>query len=270
MATVHPLHVSDADVEFFNEQGYLVYHHQLFPPEKFARLKAFFEQMLADLPDGARPEGMDTPHFCFPELHEWLQADEVLDLVERFLGPNIVLWSSHFLCKPPGRGLTVPWHEDSAYWGSVLSEHKVMTVWLGIDDSMPENGCMRVIPGSHDNGFSNYEDVDYSENVFPTQIRQEDIDESKAVDLAIKAGECHLHHAKMIHGSNPNTSDRRRCGYTMRYMPSDVKHNAEEQGGQHAIYLARGKDLAGNDYGDPTKVFEPGMHRWRGGAAHGT
>lgn len=268
MTTAHTNRLTEEDVQFFNAQGYLIYHHQLLPPDKFSRLQRFFDQMLADLPDGVRPESMDTPHFCFPELFEWLLAEEVLDFVEKFIGPDIILWSSHFLCKPPGRGLVVPWHEDSAYWGEALSEHKVITVWLGIDDSAPENGCMRVIPGSHSNGFSNYEDVDPSQNVFATRINPREMDESAAVDLAIMAGECHVHHAKMIHGSNANTSEKRRCGYTMRFMPSDVKHNAGEWGGQHAIYLARGKDHAGNTFADPTKVFEPGKNRWRGGHSH--
>ena len=57
------------------------------------------------------------------------------DFVERFIGPDIALWSSHFICKPSGDGQRVPWHEDSAYWGARLSEHEVLTVWLAIDDS---------------------------------------------------------------------------------------------------------------------------------------
>lgn len=263
----HPIHLTDQDVAFYNKQGYLLYHHQLLPEVKFARLKDFFEGMLADLPEGARPEGMDVPHFAFPELHEWLLADEVLDFVERFIGPDIILWSSHFLCKMPGKGLTVPWHEDSAYWGDALDQHKVITVWLGIDDSQPENGCMRIIPGTHHDGFSDYEEVDRERNVFPTQIDPSRIDEGKAVDLAIRAGECHVHHAKAMHGSNANTSRKRRCGYTMRYMPSEVKFNGAEKY-QQAIYLARGRDKAGNTFADPTQRFEPGAERWRSGFGH--
>ena len=78
---------------------------------------------------------MDVPHFAHPELFGWLLADEVLDFVEAFIGPDIVLWSSHFISKPPGDGKRVPWHEDSAYWNERLSEHEVLTVWLAIDDS---------------------------------------------------------------------------------------------------------------------------------------
>ena len=261
----HPVHLTDTDLRLFAEQGYLVYHHQLFPAEKFRRLQRFFDDMLEQLPVDARPEGMDSPHFAFPALFEWLAAEEVLDFVERLIGPNIALWASHFLCKLPQRGLAVPWHEDSAYWNVSLSEHKVVTVWLAIDDSLPANGCMRVIPGTHHHGFSEYEAVDDdSRHVFATRIRPDQLDESKAVDLAIRAGECHVHHAKLMHSSSPNTSGHRRCGYTMRYMPTDVKFNPTRQRGRHTVYLLRGKDLAGNDYGEPGRVFEPGKLRWMG------
>lgn len=258
------MHLTATDTAFFGENGYLIYRHQLFAAEKFRRLQRFFDGLLERLPGDAHPEGMDTPHFAFPELFEWLCADEVLDFVERLIGPNIALWASHFLCKLPRKGLAVPWHEDSAYWNKTLSEHKVVTVWLAIDDSLPDNGCMRVIPGTHDHGFSEYEAVDASRNVFGTRIRPDQIDESKAVDLAIRAGECHVHHAKLMHGSRPNTSGRRRCGFTMRYMPTDVKWDPRPQRGRHAIYLVRGRDLAGNDYADPAHVFEPGKLRWMG------
>lgn len=265
MSSSSPIYIENDDVRSFRENGYLLYHHPLLPAEKFSRLQSFFDQMLARLPEGSRPEGMDVPHFAFPELFEWLFAEEVLDFVERFLGPDILLWSSHFLCKPPGKGMVVPWHEDSAYWGDSLKPHKVMTVWLAIDDSNVENGCMRVIPGSHHNGFSDYEDVTGEDKVFSTQIKKDQFDESKAVDLAIRAGECHLHDAKLIHGSNANKSNNRRCGYTMRYMPADCKFTRSENF-SHAVYLARGKNLAGNEVSDPTQKFESGADRWCGGA----
>ena len=187
-------------------------------------------------------------------------ADEVLDFVEGFIGPDIALWSSHFICKPPGDGKRVPWHEDSAYWKPRLSEHEVLTVWLAIDDSTAENGCMRVVSGTHTHGFSDYQPVaDPDKHVFGLEIVDEQVDQSKVVDLELKAGQCHIHHSKMIHGSNPNTSNKRRCGYTMRYMPTRVKVISDEYPARHAIYLARGRDLGGNQYGEPFKPFVRGQ-----------
>jgi chlorinating enzyme len=251
--------LSSAEVEFFQRKGYLVCHRQLFPEAKFRRLQETFERVLANAPPGKKPEDLDVPHYAYPELFEWLLSDEVLAVVEPIVGPNIALWSSHFIAKPPGKGRAVPWHEDSAYWKGMLEPQEVVTVWLAIDASDRENGCMRVIPGSHGHGFSEYEPVDREANVFGSRVRPDQFDESTAVDLELAPGEFHLHHAKEIHGSNANTSDRRRCGYTMRYMSTAVKFNEDARRMKHRIYLARGRDLAGNRYGDPARQWEEGI-----------
>src|SRR5262245_49229951 len=252
--------LSPQQVDYFKKEGYLLFNQPVFPQAKFDALKAHFEHKLstwAEDSGGKSPEAMDVPHFTDLKLFDWLLDDAVLDVVESLIGPDIALWSSHFICKPPGVGKRVPWHEDSAYWGTVLNPMEVVTVWLAIDPSTPTNGCMRVVPRTHHDGYSEYEPVSNpTEQVFHIEIKKGKVDESKAVDCVLNPNECSLHHAKMIHGSNPNTSSMRRCGYTMRYVPASSafrpalhKHSSAFQ-----IYLARGKDRAGNQYGDPTKV----------------
>ena len=162
-------------------------------------------------------------------------------------GPNFALWSSHFISKDPFTGRATPWHEDSAYWQDRLDKHDgIVTVWLALDRSSRENGCMRVIPGTHHNGFSNYAPVDHKENTFGREIPDE-IDESRAVYFELKPDECSLHDARIMHGAMPNTSPHRRCGYTMRYMTTSNRVIPEHNKG-HQIWLARGKDLGGNSY----------------------
>jgi hypothetical protein len=259
MSVASPL-VGPAEVEKFRRDGYLVCHKQLFPEQKFHALQETFERILANRPPEKKTEDLDVPHYQYPELFQWLLADEVLDMVEQFIGPNIALWSSHFISKPPEKGRAVPWHEDSAYWKGMLEPQEVMTVWLAIDESTRENGCMRVIPGTHGHGFSEYEPIESREKyVFHAEIRPDQFDASKAVDLELKPGEFHLHHAKTIHGSNANTSGKRRTGYTMRYMATSVKFNEDARRMRHRIYLARGRDLAGNSYGDPTRQWVDGI-----------
>jgi hypothetical protein len=82
------------------------------------------------------------------------------------------------------------------------------------------------------------------------------------VYLELEPNHCSLHHAKLMHASEPNTSSIRRCGYTMRYMSTRVKLNEEFCGAFHQIYLARGRDHAGNNYADPTKSY-PQLARYR-------
>jgi len=91
------------------------------------------------------------------------------------------------------------------------------------------------------------EDVDSKENLFPTRIRQNDIQEEQAVYFELEPGECSLHDSRIIHGATPNKSPYRRCGYTMRYFSADTKVIPEANEG-FRIWLARGRDLAGNRY----------------------
>lgn len=235
------------DVSCFEENGYVLYHRQLFSEEKLDRLRDIFEEHLAQKGSLLSDE-LDTPHFRDERLLDFLLSDEVLDLVEPIVGPNIALWSSHFISKEPYTGRATPWHEDSSFWEGRLSSYdKIVTVWLAIDRSTRENGCMRVLPGSHKNNFSElgdrYAEAEYERNSFALQLK--DVDDSDAVYFELEPGECSLHDARIVHGATANTSPMRRCGYTMRYLPTSVKVYPEKNSG-FKIWLARGKDIAGN------------------------
>lgn len=238
-------------VEKYRREGWVKIDRPIFSPDKFQRLKDHFEKKLAALPAGERPEGMDVPHFTDLALFEWLLAPEVLDLVEPLLGPDIALFSSHFICKPKGNGKRVPWHEDSAYWRGMIYPAEVVTVWLAIDPSTLENGCMQVIPGTHTHGYSDYDPVDPAKNVFATEVRAAQRDDSKRVPVELAANHASLHDGRIIHGSDANTSDKRRCGYTMRFMPARLKLQ-EAAYDYHQLFLARGEGHGVNRYGSST------------------
>jgi ectoine hydroxylase-related dioxygenase (phytanoyl-CoA dioxygenase family) len=193
-----------------------------------------------------------------PELMRWAFQDAILDLVTPLLGPDLALFSIHFICKPKGNGRRVPWHEDSAYWGRRINPMEVCTLWLALDPSTRENGCMMVIPRTHLGeraGFSDYEPVDTERNVFPTEIVRPQRDVSKRVYIELQPNHCSLHDAKIQHASEPNTSNLRRCGWTMRFCPTSVRFNQELFDGCHQVYLARGVDKGGNVYADPTRSY---------------
>ena len=240
----HHHRLTPEQVEHYNREGYVLYHQPVFSAQDFARLKAIFEEDLERYGEN----GLDTIHFRDARLLEFLLSDTVLDLVEPLIGGDIGLWSSHFICKPPHVGKATPWHEDSSYWnGRASTMAGICTIWLAIDEATPENGCMRVIPGSHANGFSDYKTVDATQNIFGSQIKSEMVDENKAVYFALRPNECSLHEARLIHGAQANTSDKRRTGYTMRYFPTTT-HILPERNKGHKLWLARGKDHAGNVY----------------------
>ncbi len=239
--------LADNAAKFYKENGYWLHNSPLFSDDKFVRLTALFEGLLAAKEDGRRADQLDVPHFTCPALFEFLLADEVLDLVEPFIGPHIGLWSSHFICKEPMVGRATPWHEDSAYWNGRMDRmDQIVTVWLAIDPSTRDNGCMRVLPGTQVNGFSDYEEVDRENNTFPRQIIADQLDESQAVYFELQPNECSLHDARIVHGAAANRSAMRRCGYTMRYFALTSKVLAERNA-SHRVWHCRGDNMAGSE-----------------------
>jgi chlorinating enzyme len=238
--------LSAKEISFYKEQGYLLPIDPLFSKEKQNALSAIFEEHLANKGEKLSDE-LDTPHFRDPRLFDFLLAPEVLKVVEDIIGPNIGLWSSHFISKEPGKGRRTPWHEDSAYWEGKFDQlDKIVTIWLAIDDSNKENGCMGVVPGTHINGFSEYEAVQKDDNsTFQTEIKKGTFKLEDVVWFELKKGHYSLHDARIIHGANANTSPNRRCGYTMRYFSLDMKFNQESHPG-HKIYYAQGENVANN------------------------
>ena len=263
--------LSEDQISRYRKRGFLVTTQPVFSEAKFTELVGLFDEKLLRLPPDVRPENMDVPHFTDLKLFEWLLSDDVLDLVEPILGPDIVLFSSHFVCKPSGSGKRVPWHTDSAYWREILVPMEVCTVWLAIDPSTASNGCMHVIPGSHQLGESEYEPVDPEVNVFASEIVRSQRDESMAVPVELEQNHASLHDGRLQHSSPANTTPGRRCGYTMRYISSRVKFNPERNDyfKHHRIYLARGRDLAGNEFGDPTKTYEDAARYRERNVKHG-
>lgn len=231
----------------YKRDGYTLFNEPVFAPEKFARLQAIFEEDLAKFTE----QELDMIHTRDARLLEFLLSEEVLDLVEPVVGPNIGLWASHLISKAPLTGKATPWHEDSAYWnGRISTMEGICTVWLAIDRATPENGSMGVIPGTHANGFSEYEAVeDVSENIFGTKVKAEAFDESKAIYFTLQPDECSLHEGRIIHGAQANTSPYRRAGYTMRYFPLTSRvFDDNPRNANHKLWLARGTDQAGNKF----------------------
>lgn len=181
--------------------------------------------------------GEDLGHELVASDPFWVRlvSDErLLDIAEQFIGPDIALFASHYICKPAHSGRPVLWHQDGAYWP--LEPMEVVTLWLAIDDSTPENGGLRVIPGSHREDLYGLRARDDLDSVLGSESAT-DVDESRAVSLTLSAGDVEVHHPRIMHGSGANTSPMRRCGLTIRYIPTSTRITASEQPYPSAILL---------------------------------
>ncbi len=252
--------LSEAEVQFYHQNGYLGIHHPILPPALFEKLKALSAEKFAEWAEkreGVAPSLIDCPHWSDVRLFEFLFAKEILDIVESLIGSDIAIFACHFLQKPPQVGKRVPWHEDSAYWNGRLEPIEVASITISLEPSTKENGCLCVLPGTHRHGYSDYLPVTNPSNqIFPIEVRPEQRDESHAVAIELEPNHASFHDARIIHGSEPNLGTLGRSAFTIRYFPTTVKFVAEKNP-NFQIYLARGVDKAGNPYSDPTKQYPP-------------
>jgi ectoine hydroxylase-related dioxygenase (phytanoyl-CoA dioxygenase family) len=177
-------------------------------------------------------------HLLFTWLDDLIRHPGILDAVEDILGPNILCWGTSFFIKEPHTTSYVSWHQDSTYWG--LEPADIVTAWVALSESSAENGAMRVIPGSHKLDQVPHRDTFAADNLLSRgQEIAVEVDEAKAVALPLQPGEMSLHHVRLVHGSEPNPSAKRRIGFAIRYLPTYVR---QVVGMQDSATLVRGVD----------------------------
>ena len=204
----------------FDRQGYAIARHVI-DPDLIAEGRAHVEWLMAKHPD-LRPEALGHTLMSHDAFWVRLVSDpRLLDLVEAFIGPNIALFASHYIAKQPYDGQPVLWHQDGSYWP--LEPMEVVTLWLAFDDSMRENGCLRVLPGTQNVALQEMHRRTDVTNVLSSAIDDNFVDESAAVDVILAAGDVSIHHPNIIHGSDANTSPLGRRGLTIRYIPTSTE-----------------------------------------------
>ncbi|MEM7034485.1 MAG: phytanoyl-CoA dioxygenase family protein [Chloroflexota bacterium] len=178
----------------------------------------------------------------------------LLQIAETFVGPNLGLYSSHYLIKEPEVGLPILWHQDLGYWP--LEPEVVVTLYLAIDEATPENGCMKVIPGTHKTLRDHAESGD-KPNVFGKELVLSDEELDQAVDIVLSPGDVEVHHPFIIHGSDANTSHKRRAALPMRYIPTSTSILGETRA---CTWLLQGEDLGAKHTWSAWPKYEVGVN----------
>lgn len=236
----------------YEEDGYVIFRGVL-DPELVAEANYHVDWLLERNPE-LRPE--DLGHELARTDPFWIRLvsdSRLVDIGELFLGLNIGLFATHYICKPPKTGRAVQWHQDGAFWP--LDPVEVITLWVAITDSSPENGCLRVIPGSHRTSLSEMREAP-ADSVLSAEIAV-DVDESEAVDLVLAPGDVSVHHPSMHHASEPNTSDRWRRGLTVRYIPTTTRITDPDAA---SPFLLRGSAPEGLNRFLPFPAHDPRVH----------
>lgn len=186
---------------------------------------------------GGRPtaEQKGDCHLQFKWVCDLATHSSVLDAVEDIIGPDILIHSSTIFTKYAQDEKFVSWHQDSHYWG--LSEPRLVSAWIALTDSTIQNGCLRVLPGTHTRNFEHLEKPQPS-NILSRGHTVLDLNGNEAVDIVLRAGQMSFHHANLIHGSNPNASTGPRIGVAVRYVATAVRQEKIHI----PVILARGRD----------------------------
>lgn len=207
-----------------------------------------------------RPELYDHGRIADdPFWHRVVADPRLLDIAEQFIGPDIALFASQYIVKPPRTGQAVLLHQDASYWP--LEPMEVVSLWVAVDDVDAENGCLRVLPGTHRMDVQPRRARTDVDNVLSSEIAVE-VDETDAVDVVLAAGGVEVHHENIVHGSHANTSERRRAGLTIRYIPTATKIAFERI--QHdawpSAFLLRGQAVEGINTYHPRPRYVAGRH----------
>lgn len=205
-------------------------------------LRARLEAFEASHGGSLKTEYRQKTHLLFTWLADLIRDPRILDVVERIVGPDILVWQTTLFVKEAHDESFVSWHQDSTYWG--LSEPEVVTAWVALSPSTVESGCVRVMPGTHLLDQVPHVETRAAKNLLTRgQEIAVDVDERQAVAMPLRPGEMSLHHIRTFHSSEPNRSDDRRIGFAIRYIPTRIRQ-LEVQG--DSATLVRGHDRYGH------------------------
>ena len=237
----NPQFLTSEQVDHFNRAGYVA-PLVGFDAHEIAEIRNYFDALLDQVTaSGGDSYSISSAHLKYGRVYDLLTDDRIVNYVADILGENVIGWGSHFFCKMPNDGKSVSWHQDASYWP--LSPSKAVTVWLAIDDADEENACMRFIAGSHHHGHLTYRPSGSHEDNVLNQTIEKPEQYGEIVLDELQAGQFSMHSDLLLHGSEANESDRRRCGLTLRYCSADVR--AKLQWNQKGVHV-RGGDPSGH------------------------
>ena len=214
--------LSKDEINFYNDQGYLLVEDVISEnqhKEMLALVDGFFEKSkmikendnIFDLEDGHSSDNPRLKRIKQPHQHSqffWdiIKESKIEEILRDLLGDNVSLKTSKLNTKAPGGGAAVEWHQDWAFYPH--TNDNVLALGLMLNDVDLDNGPLMVIPESHKGPVLSH----FNNGVFCGAIDPDDsdFDMSKAVTLTGKARSMTIHHARTLHGSSPNNSNRDR------------------------------------------------------------
>lgn len=222
MATTLQSHaLNDDQIARYERDGFVT-PINVFSPEETQRMRAAFQDYEESI--GQERAAVERGDLHLLQRWAWDAVNDrrVVDPVVSVLGPNVLLWSMNWFVKEPGLAKFVSMHQDANYWG--LEPHDVVTAWIALSDASEATGPMRFLPGTHRGELHEHENTYAPDNLLSRgQTARSGLDESTAQLAPLDEGQMSLHHVRLLHGSDPNTTDDRRIGMVLRFCATHVR-----------------------------------------------
>ncbi len=251
--------ITDAELSQYREQGYCV-REAVIPEAELETLRAAAERVVEKAEADARAPlddysidgnryveaGASTVqyehrpgsttirviepfHFRDPVFDALIEDARIVDPVCGLIGEDgCAVWTDKLNLKRPREGSRFRWHQDSPYWGHACAHcDRLPNVMVVLDDANAENGCFRLVPGSHRQGFLPGLKDDTELGALFTDPAT--FDESAQRAFEVPAGTLVFFDSHTVHGSQPNLSDRKRRAMIFTYQPPG-----------HAMFKAEG------------------------------
>ncbi|MFM9874105.1 MAG: phytanoyl-CoA dioxygenase family protein [Fimbriimonadaceae bacterium] len=215
-------------------RGYTIFD-SLFTREEMVGL----DQCLAQFEERLAREGLDEREVVFTQkiaerddlIRAFAQRDEFVEISVSYLGPDTDLYFNQKVYKNPHGQNSFSWHQDDAY--GPVEPAPYLTVWIAISDATPENGCISVLPGSHNRGL-----VDHWEGSFGLECHRSD-DPDQGMLVPLQAGSAAVFWSQTMHKSGPNKSNEVRKALVLQFAPLGLRHKSSGMLIRSRIPIAR-------------------------------
>jgi ectoine hydroxylase-related dioxygenase (phytanoyl-CoA dioxygenase family) len=263
--------LSDEQVRFFHEQGYLS-GIRILSDEQVERLRTELQELFDPKHPGNElfhefhsNESPDPSRVLFHALGAWRIKPGFHDLLwhpaftvpaSQLLGGAVRFWHDQLFCKPAQHGGVVAWHQDYSYW-TRTEPMAHLTCWIGLDDATRDNGCLHYVPGSHRWELLPITGLAGDMNAVQTVLTPEQRAKFKPVAIELKQGEAAFHHPLMIHGSYENWTDRQRRATVINAFRDGIISNTNTPLLKGVPVIGKGRQVEGQFFPlllDPTAL----------------
>lgn len=221
--------LSEKQLRGFYEDGFIG------PLDAFSReeMEDFRKEMLAMEHAKSQTYGFVTPrdpHFENQRIWNYMNSPAIKERVAQLLGPDLLVWRTQIFFKPP-KSPAIQWHQASTFMVEDYQDPALhpanrndifqLTVWVAVDDSTLDNGCLDFIRGGHNrvNTIKFGGEEGFYNAAFSLEF---DRDPKRIVRVPCKAGQFIIFTERCVHGSGPNTTERHRLAFNLRVIPTNV------------------------------------------------